>query len=211
MTATSSSTLRPLCLTKVNDAVRPGASGKAGAASRSSTVGRNRPSVMLYPAREKASRRLLASPPVRKYGESEGGRPFRAARSEGLCVDLRTRRGAARCEHKRKREMEKRAKFHGSMPALVTPFKAGAFDENAFRALVSWQIENGTDGLVPVGTTGESPTLSHEEHQSLVQQLDRRSERPGPGSRWRRLQQYAGRRLRWRGMPRKPARPASSL
>jgi 4-hydroxy-tetrahydrodipicolinate synthase len=68
----------------------------------------------------------------------------------------------------RKRDMEKRAKFHGSMPALVTPFKDGKFDETAFRALIDWQIASGSHGLVPVGTTGESPTLSHEEHRQVV-------------------------------------------
>ena len=64
--------------------------------------------------------------------------------------------------------MSKRAKFHGSMPALVTPFKDGKVDEQAFRALVDWQISSGSHGLVPVGTTGESPTLSHEEHRKVV-------------------------------------------
>jgi 4-hydroxy-tetrahydrodipicolinate synthase len=64
--------------------------------------------------------------------------------------------------------MEKRAKFHGSMPALITPFKDGKFDETAFRALVDWQISAGSHGLVPVGTTGESPTLSHAEHRRVV-------------------------------------------
>jgi len=55
------------------------------------------------------------------------------------------------------------------MTALVTPFdKGGAFDEKAFRALVEWQIAEGTNGLVPVGTTGESPTLSHDEHRRVV-------------------------------------------
>jgi 4-hydroxy-tetrahydrodipicolinate synthase len=57
----------------------------------------------------------------------------------------------------------------GSLTALVTPFKDGALDEEAFRAHVDWQIENGTEGLVPVGTTGESPTLSHDEHKSVVE------------------------------------------
>jgi len=65
-------------------------------------------------------------------------------------------------------EMEKRAKFHGSMPALVTPFKDGDIDETAYRALIDWQIASGSHGLVPVGTTGESPTLSHEEHRRAV-------------------------------------------
>ncbi|HVB89600.1 MAG TPA: 4-hydroxy-tetrahydrodipicolinate synthase, partial [Beijerinckiaceae bacterium] len=60
-------------------------------------------------------------------------------------------------------------RFRGSMTALVTPFREGALDETAFRALVGWQIEQGTQGLVPVGTTGESPTLSHEEHRRVVE------------------------------------------
>jgi len=54
------------------------------------------------------------------------------------------------------------------MPALVTPFKDGKFDEPAFRALVDWQIASGSHGLVPVGTTGESPTLTHAEHRLVV-------------------------------------------
>ncbi|MCG7509022.1 4-hydroxy-tetrahydrodipicolinate synthase [Mesorhizobium retamae] len=59
--------------------------------------------------------------------------------------------------------------LRGSLTALVTPFeKNGRFDEKAFRDLVAWQIEEGTTGLVPVGTTGESPTLSHEEHRHVV-------------------------------------------
>ncbi len=64
--------------------------------------------------------------------------------------------------------MEKRAKFHGSMTALVTPFKDGKIDEPAYRALIDWQITSGSHGLVPVGTTGESPTLTHEEHRRAV-------------------------------------------
>ena len=60
--------------------------------------------------------------------------------------------------------------FKGSMPALVTPFDAsGAFDEKAFRDFVEWQIAEGSHGLVPVGTTGESPTLSHAEHKQVVE------------------------------------------
>jgi 4-hydroxy-tetrahydrodipicolinate synthase len=55
------------------------------------------------------------------------------------------------------------------MTALVTPFKDGAFDEAGFREHVAWQLENGTSGLVPVGTTGESPTLSHAEHKRVVE------------------------------------------
>jgi 4-hydroxy-tetrahydrodipicolinate synthase len=64
--------------------------------------------------------------------------------------------------------MTARTSFRGSFTALVTPFGNGALDEKAFRALVDWQIAEGTDGLVPVGTTGESPTLSHEEHGRVV-------------------------------------------
>ncbi|HEV3043663.1 MAG TPA: 4-hydroxy-tetrahydrodipicolinate synthase [Roseiarcus sp.] len=64
--------------------------------------------------------------------------------------------------------MVEKAKFHGSMPALVTPFKDGKIDEQAFRALIDWQISSGSHGLVPVGTTGESPTLTHEEHRRAV-------------------------------------------
>src|SRR5438093_7079150 len=65
--------------------------------------------------------------------------------------------------------MTAKTSFRGSFTALVTPFsKDGALDEKAFRALVAWQIAEGTNGLVPVGTTGESPTLSHEEHRQVV-------------------------------------------
>ena len=56
--------------------------------------------------------------------------------------------------------MAAKTKFRGSFTALVTPFKNGSLDEAAFRSLVNWQITEGTNGLVPVGTTGESPTLS---------------------------------------------------
>ena len=59
-------------------------------------------------------------------------------------------------------------RFKGSITALVTPFKGGAFDEQAFRSLIAWQIESGTHGFVPVGTTGEGPTLTHEEHRRVV-------------------------------------------
>jgi len=65
--------------------------------------------------------------------------------------------------------MTAKTNFRGSFTALVTPFKNGAVDEKAFRALVDWQIAEGTNGLVPVGTTGESPTLSHEEHHHVVE------------------------------------------
>jgi 4-hydroxy-tetrahydrodipicolinate synthase len=65
--------------------------------------------------------------------------------------------------------MTAKTSFRGSFTALVTPFKNGSVDEAAFRALVDWQIAEGTDGLVPVGTTGESPTLSHDEHKRVVE------------------------------------------
>lgn len=65
--------------------------------------------------------------------------------------------------------MGAKTNFRGSYTALVTPFKNGALDEAAFRALVDWQIAEGGHGLVPVGTTGESPTLSHDEHRQVVE------------------------------------------
>jgi len=65
--------------------------------------------------------------------------------------------------------MTAKTNFRGSFTALVTPFKGDAVDQGAFRDLVEWQIAEGTNGLVPVGTTGESPTLSHEEHKQVVE------------------------------------------
>jgi len=59
--------------------------------------------------------------------------------------------------------------FKGSMPALITPFKNGKVDEDALKALVEWHIAEGSHGLVPVGTTGESPTLSHDEHERVIE------------------------------------------
>lgn len=59
----------------------------------------------------------------------------------------------------------------GSMPALVTPFKDGAVDVDTLKSLVNWHIEQGSHGLVPVGTTGESPTLTHEEHEMVVAEV----------------------------------------
>ncbi|WP_260928730.1 4-hydroxy-tetrahydrodipicolinate synthase [Novosphingobium sp. 9] len=59
--------------------------------------------------------------------------------------------------------------FSGSIPALVTPFRDGAFDEQAFRRLVDWQIESGSSALVPCGTTGESSTLSNAEHHRVIE------------------------------------------
>jgi 4-hydroxy-tetrahydrodipicolinate synthase len=59
--------------------------------------------------------------------------------------------------------------FRGSIVALITPFRNGGIDEAALQSLVEWHIEQGTHGLVPVGTTGESPTLSHAEHERVVE------------------------------------------
>jgi 4-hydroxy-tetrahydrodipicolinate synthase len=57
----------------------------------------------------------------------------------------------------------------GSIVALITPFRDGALDERSFQDFVEWQIDQGTQGLVPCGTTGESPTLSHHEHKRVVE------------------------------------------
>ena len=59
--------------------------------------------------------------------------------------------------------------FSGSICALITPFREGNIDEDAFSSLVNWQIAEGTSALVPMGTTGESPTVSHEEHKRVVE------------------------------------------
>ncbi|MBI2585616.1 MAG: 4-hydroxy-tetrahydrodipicolinate synthase [Rhodospirillales bacterium] len=59
--------------------------------------------------------------------------------------------------------------FRGSITALITPFRNGKLDETAFRSFVKWQIEEGAEGLVPCGTTGESPTLSHAEHKRVTE------------------------------------------
>ncbi|MFQ5970864.1 MAG: 4-hydroxy-tetrahydrodipicolinate synthase [Alphaproteobacteria bacterium] len=58
--------------------------------------------------------------------------------------------------------------FHGSIVALITPFTSGAIDEEAFQSVIEWHLEQGTDALVPCGTTGESPTLSHAEHERVI-------------------------------------------
>lgn len=59
--------------------------------------------------------------------------------------------------------------FQGIFTALITPFKAGEVDEKAFQSFVEWQVAEGVDGVVPCGTTGESPTLSHAEHMRLIE------------------------------------------
>lgn len=65
--------------------------------------------------------------------------------------------------------------FKGSMPALVTPLKDGEVDFDSLNALVDWQIEEGSHGLVPVGTTGESPTLTHAEHEAVIKAVVKRA------------------------------------
>ena len=65
--------------------------------------------------------------------------------------------------------MAKQKKLSGSMVALVTPFTDGAVDYDALGRLIDFQIDQGTQGLVPCGTTGESPTLSHEEHDKVIE------------------------------------------
>ncbi len=61
--------------------------------------------------------------------------------------------------------------FKGSIPALVTPFKNGELDIDTLKHLVDWHVEQGSSGLVPVGTTGESPTLTHAEHERVVEEV----------------------------------------
>ena len=59
--------------------------------------------------------------------------------------------------------------FKGAMVAIVTPFKNDQIDEKALRELIEFQIDNGTDAIVPCGTTGESATLTHEEHDRVIE------------------------------------------
>ncbi|MCV6585381.1 MAG: 4-hydroxy-tetrahydrodipicolinate synthase [Marinibacterium sp.] len=61
--------------------------------------------------------------------------------------------------------------FRGSMPALVTPFRNGALDLETLKRLIEWHIGEGSHGLVPVGTTGESPTLTHDEHETVIEEV----------------------------------------
>ena len=63
--------------------------------------------------------------------------------------------------------------FKGSIPALITPFKNGEVDYNSFNSIIEWSISNGSHGFVPCGTTGESPTLSHDEHKKVVEECIR--------------------------------------
>ena len=76
----------------------------------------------------------------------------------------------------------------GSITALITPFRNGAVDEQGFRELIEWQIAEGTNGLVPVGTTGESPTSSADEHKRVIEICGRDRGRPRPGDGRHRLE-----------------------
>ena len=70
--------------------------------------------------------------------------------------------------------------FFGSIPAVITPFKNGEVDYSSFEKIVNHLIENGSDGLVPCGTTGESPTLSHEEHKKIIEETIKINDRRVP-------------------------------
>src|SRR5687768_9588869 len=67
-----------------------------------------------------------------------------------------------------RRSVTRGERFAGLTVALVTPFRDGSIDERALRTLVDWHVEQGTDCIAPVGTTGESPTLTHEEHERVI-------------------------------------------
>jgi 4-hydroxy-tetrahydrodipicolinate synthase len=102
---------------------------------------------------------------ARGAGERKEGRAFTGS-GEAISIALPRTSAELTAED---RAMTAKTSFRGSFTALVTPFKNGSVDEEAFRGLVDWQINEGTNGLVPVGTTGESPTLSHDEHMKVVE------------------------------------------
>ena len=70
--------------------------------------------------------------------------------------------------------------FFGSIPAVITPFKKYEVDYESLKIIVNHLIENGSNGLVPCGTTGESPTLSHEEHKKIIEETIRISDKRVP-------------------------------
>ena len=80
--------------------------------------------------------------------------------------------------------------IRGSIPALVTPFRDGAVDMAAFADFVDWQISEGSTGLVPCGTTGESPTLSHAEHYAVIRRTVEVAARPRAGDRRLRIERH---------------------
>ena len=92
--------------------------------------------------------------------------------------------------------------FKGSFTALITPFDNGAIDEDAFCKLVDFQIRSGTHGLVPVGTTGESPTLSHDEHKRVIELCVEAGGGPRAGDRRGRAPIPPTKPSSWRGTPR---------
>ena len=79
---------------------------------------------------------------------------------------------------------------YGSLVAIVTPFRNGKVDERAFGDLIEWQIANGTNGIVPCGTTGESATLSHDEHHRVIELTRRGGQAARAGHCRNRLQQH---------------------
>ena len=80
--------------------------------------------------------------------------------------------------------------FTGSLVALITPFQDGEVDFETLDELVEFHLQSGTDGIVPVGTTGESPTLSYEEHKAGHRARRQHRGRPDPRHRRHRLQQH---------------------
>jgi 4-hydroxy-tetrahydrodipicolinate synthase len=94
---------------------------------------------------------------------------FRRIQWSDRADPINYRASAPRAGFQRITDMTAKTSFRGSFTALVTPFSNGVLDEKAFRGLVDWQVAEGSHGLVPVGTTGESPTLSHEEHKLVVE------------------------------------------
>lgn len=81
--------------------------------------------------------------------------------------------------------------FRGAITALVTPFKDGKVDEQALRDLIEFQIAGGIDGLVPCGTTGESPTLTHDEHDRVIE-ITIDAVKKGARDRGDRIEQHGG-------------------
>src|SRR5712675_617836 len=108
---------------------------------------------------------MSAPSPRRNRGQRVGAALSRQLQTRYESTPYSGGAAATRSEH----TMAAKTNFRGSFTALVTPFKNGSLDEAAFRGLVSWQIAEGTHGLVPVGTTGESPTVSHDEHKRVVE------------------------------------------
>ena len=123
------------------------------------------------------------SRPTRRDRAGAGLSPDRQTRYELTAYSRQGRKARVR-----RKSMAAKTNFRGSFTALVTPFKNGSLDEAAFRALVNWQIAEGTNGLVPVGTTGESPTVSHDEHKRVVEWCIDEAKGRGARDRRRRLQ-----------------------